>query len=353
VMDAVGSTQAALFGQSEGGPMALLFAATYPERTRALALYGAFAKRLWSPDYPIGVPNVDRQSYMDLIEKRWSFDGDLSVTAPSLTANPDVRSQYAAYQRMSASPGAAMDLARMNTQIDVRHVLSAIHVPTLILHRRHDRDVSVENGRYLAEHISGARYVEFAEGDHLMITGDVDHLVDEVEEFLTGVRPGPEPDRVLATVLFTDIVRSSELVATLGDRRWAEVKDAYHRAVRRELDRCRGREIDTAGDGVFATFDGPARAIRCAVAIGQAVRPLGIEVRSGLHTAEVEIRGNDVTGVAVHTGARVMGLAGPGEVLVSSTVKDLVAGANISFEDRGTHSLKGIPGRWQVFAASC
>jgi pimeloyl-ACP methyl ester carboxylesterase len=353
VMDAAGSRQAALFGQSEGGSMALLFAATYPERTRALVLYAAFAKRLWSPDYPIGVPTVDRQAYMDLIEKQWSVDADLSVVAPSLMANPDVRAQYAGYRRMMASPGAAMDLARMNAQIDVRRVLAAIHVPTLVLHRVYDRDVKVENGRFLAEHIPGARYVEFPEGDHLMITGDVDAIVDEVEEFLTGVRPRPEPDRLLATVLFTDIVRSSEHVAALGDKRWAEVKEAHHRAVRRELDRFRGREVDTAGDGFFVTFDGPARAIRCAVAIGQSVRPLGIEIRAGLHTGEVEIRSDGVTGLAVHIGARVMSLAGPGDILVSSTVKDLVAGANIHFDDRGTHTLKGIPGTWHVFAARC
>ena len=351
VMEAAGSVRAAIFGISEGGPMSLLFAATYPDRTIALVLYAAFAKRLWSPDYPVGVPSLDRQAYLDLIERQWSGDADLSIVAPSLAHDAQARERFGAARRMSASPGAALAIARMNSEIDVRHVLPTIRVPTLILHRVRDRDVAVENGRYLAAHITGARYVESPEGDHLLTTGDLDGLVDEIEEFLTGVRHGPEPDRVLTTVLFTDIVGSTEHAAKIGDRRWAELRAAHHSVVRRQLDRFRGREVDTAGDGFFATFDGPARAIRCALAITHDVRQIGVQIRAGVHTGEVEIRPDGVTGLAVHIGARVMSLAAAGDVLVSSTVRDLVAGANIDFDDRGTHALKGVPGECRVFAA--
>ena len=350
VMDAAGSERAVILGVSEGGPMSLLFAATYPARLAALALYGAFAKRLWSPDYPIGVPSLDREAYLELIERQWSDNADLSIVAPSLAHDAAARERFTAVRRMSASPGAALAIARMNSEIDVRHVLPTIHVPTLILHRAPDRDVTVENGRYLAANIPGARYVEFATGDHLMTTGDVDAVLDEIEEFLTGVRHGPEPDRVLATVLFTDVAGSTAHAASIGDHRWAELRSAHHAVVRRELDRFRGREVDTAGDGFFATFDGPARGIRCAIAIARAVEPIGLRIRAGLHAGEVEIRGKEVTGLAVHIGARVMSSAVASEVLVSSTVKDLVAGANIEFEDRGTHTLKGVPGEWRLFA---
>ncbi len=352
VMDAAGSARAAILGFSEGGPMSLLFTATYPERTSALVLYGAFAKRLWSSDYPVGVPQLDRQSYLDLIEREWSEEADLSIVAPSLAHDRQARERFAMSRRMSASPGAALAIARMNSEIDVRHVLPVIRVPTLILHRALDRDVTVQNGHYLAAHIPGARYVEFPEGDHLPTTGDTDALLDEIEEFLTGVRHGPTPDRVLATVLFTDIVGSTERAAALGDQRWRELKAAHHTVVRREFERFRGREIDSAGDGFFATFDGPARAIRCATAICHALKQLGIAVRAGLHTGEVEVGHEGVTGLAVHIGARVMSMAGPGEVLVSSTVKDLVAGAGIEFDERGTEVLKGVPGEWRLFAVN-
>jgi pimeloyl-ACP methyl ester carboxylesterase len=350
VMDAAGSARAAIFGISEGGPMSLLFAATYPERATALVLYGAFAKRLWSPDYPVGVAELNRQAYLDLIDRQWSGEADLSIVAPSLAHDTKFRERFSMLRRMSASPGAALALARMNTEIDVRHVLPAIHVPTLILHRAPDRDVTVENGRYLAAHIAGARYVEFPDGDHWLMAGDTDALLDEIEEFLTGVRHGPELDRVLTTVLFTDIAGSTERAADMGDHRWGELKAAHHTLVRRELDRFRGREVDTAGDGFFAMFDGPARAIRCAMAISHGVRQLGIHVRAGLHTGEVEVGHEGISGLAVHIGARVMSLAVPGDVLVSSTVKDLVAGAGIEFEDRGLHALKGVPGEWRIFA---
>jgi class 3 adenylate cyclase/alpha-beta hydrolase superfamily lysophospholipase len=353
VMDAAGSARAALFGMSEGGPMSLLFAATYPERTTALVLYAAFAKRLWSPDYPIGVSGLDRRAYVDLIERQWAGEADLSIVAPSLAHDPKFKERFTMLRRMSASPGAAVALARMTTEIDVRPILSAIHVPTLILHRVPDRDVAVENGRYLATHIAGARYKEFPDGDHWLTTGDTGVLLDDIEEFLTGVRRGPDVDRVLTTILFTDIVGSTEHAAKLGDHRWRELHAAHHALVRRELDRFRGREVDTAGDGFLAMFDGPARAIRCAVAIRDVVTQLGIDVRAGLHTGEVEVSHDGVTGLAVHIGARVMSMAGPGEVLVSSTVKDLVAGAGIDFEDRGTHALRGAPGEWRLFMVRC
>ena len=262
VMDAVGSARAAILGISEGGPMSLLFAATYPDRVTALVLYGAFAKRLWSPDYPVGVPSLDRQAYLELIERQWSDNADLSIVAPSLAHDAAARERFAVARRMSASPGAALAIARMNSEIDVRHVLPAIHVPTLVLHRAPDRDVTVENGRYWAANIPGARYVEFPTGDHWMTTGDIDAILDEIEEFLTGVRHGPEADRILATVLFTDVVGSTTHAAAIGDHRWAELRSAHHAVVRRELARFRGREIDTAGDGFFATFDGPARVLR-------------------------------------------------------------------------------------------
>jgi class 3 adenylate cyclase/pimeloyl-ACP methyl ester carboxylesterase len=351
VMDATKSERAVLFGASEGGSMSLLFAATYPARTSALVLYGAFAKRVWSPDYPIGVPQIERQAYLDLIASKWGDEADVSITAPSIANDPEERRQFVMRRRMGASPGAALAISRMSSDIDVRHVLPVIRVPTLILHRATDRDVTVENGRYLAQHIPGARYVEFAKGDHTGVaSGEFDAECDEIEEFVTGVRPGPAVDRVLSTVLFTDIVGSTERLVTLGDRKWQELKAAHHRIVRSELDRFRGREVDTAGDGFFVTFDGPARAIRCAAAIRDAVRQLGLDIRAGVHTGEVEMSAEGVTGLAVHIGARVMGLAGAGEILATSTVKDLVAGAGLEFEDRGMRALKGVPTEWRVFA---
>jgi class 3 adenylate cyclase len=241
---------------------------------------------------------------------------------------------------------------RMNTQIDVRDVLPTIQAPTLVLHRRDDRDVDVEEGRWIAQQIPGAKYVELEGDAHTLWGGDTDSIVDEVEEFLTGARRGPEPDRVLATVLFTDIVGSTEQATRLGDRRWRELLERHHALVRRQLERYRGREVDTAGDGFLATFDGPARAIRCAAAIESAVRSLGLETRAGVHTGECELFADKVAGLAVHTGSRVAGRAQPGEVLVSQTVKDLVAGSGIEFEDRGTHELKGVPGEWRLYAVA-
>jgi class 3 adenylate cyclase len=350
VMDAAGSDEAALFGSSEGGLMSVLFAATYPERTRALVTHAIYAKRLWSPDYPWAPTPEARAAEIEETERAWGGDMDISVLAPS--ADDAFKRRAVAYLRRSASPGAAVALLRMNSQIDVRAALPTIRVPTLVLHRVDDLDVKVEEARWIASQIPDAKYVELSGDDHLIWSGDVDGLIDEVEEFLTGTRPARAPDRVLATVLFTDIVGSSERLAELGDRAWRELLAGHHAAVRRELERFHGREVETAGDGFLATFDGPARAIRCGSAIQEAVRELGLELRAGLHTGEVELAEGKVTGIAVHTGARVAALAEPGEVLVSSTVKDLVAGSGIDFEGRGTHQLKGVPGEWRLYAVA-
>jgi pimeloyl-ACP methyl ester carboxylesterase len=348
VLDAVGSERSAIFGFSEGGNMSVLFAATYPERTTALALYGVFAKRIWSPDYPWAPTPEARAKEIEALEERWATHMDLDQLAPS--ENEDFKNRLATYFRRSASPGAAVALMRMNTQIDVREVLPAIQAPTLVLHRVGDRDVKVEEGRWIAEQIPGARFVELPGDAHTLWAGDTDSIIDEVEEFLTGARRASDSDRVLATVLFTDIVGSTAEAAALGDRRWRGLLQRHHEAVRRELGRFRGVEVDTVGDGVLAMFDGPARAVRCAAAIRSAVRALGIEVTAGVHTGEVERLGDGIAGIAVHTGARVAAAAGPGEVLVSSTVKELVAGSGLEFEDRGVHELRGVPGEWRLYA---
>ena len=348
VLDAVGSERAALLGYSEGGPLCLLFAATYPDRTSALALYATYAKRSDpDDDYPWAPTAEERQAYGEQIEREWAWEADMRRMCPS--ADDAMARWWAARARASASPGAARALIAMNSEIDVRAVLPTIRVPTMVLHRRGDLDSRPEEGRYLAERIPGARFVELAGDDHVPWI-DADQIVDEVEEFLTGVRPLAEPDRLLATVLFVDVVGSTERAAELGDRGWRELLASFYDAVRRELHSCRGREIDTAGDGFFASFDGPGRAIRCALAIREAVRPLGLELRTGVHTGECEVIGDKLGGIAVHIGARIAGEAEPGEVVVSSTVKDLVAGSGIEFDDRGIRRLKGVPGDWHVFA---
>jgi class 3 adenylate cyclase len=352
VMDAVGSERAAIFGTSEGGNMSVLFAATYPERTIALVTFGIFAKRIWSDDYPWAPTPEEREAWYAKLEREWGGPTELETLAPTKVSDQRFAAWWGSYLRMGASPQAALTLARTNTQIDIRDVLPTIRVPTLVLHRTEDRDVSVEEGRYIAGRIPEARLVELPGQDHLMFAGDQDALLDEIEEFLTGVRRGPDPDRVLATVLFTDIVGSTARAAEVGDRGWHDLLERHHAVVRRALGRFRGREVDTAGDGFLATFDGPARAIQCARAIMEGVGELGLEVRAGLHTGECERAGDRVRGIAVHIGARVASLARPGEVLVSSTVKDLVAGSGIRFEERGERELKGVPGRWRLFAAS-
>ena len=349
VLDAVGSERTALFGYSEGGPMAMLFAATYPQRTTALVLYGTYAKRCDpDDDYPWAATWAERQAYAREVEAGWEADADMNRMSPG--ADEALARWWALRARAAASPGAARDLILMNSQIDVRALLSSIRVPTLVLHRSGDHDSRPEEGRYIAERIPGARFVELPGAEHLPWV-DADQILDEVEEFLTGVRRAPEPDRVLATVLFTDIVGSTERAAALGDRAWLELRGAHHNTVRRLLERYRGSEVETAGDGFLATFDGPARAVRCARAIANTVRDLGLEIRAGIHTGECEIVGGRVGGIAVHVGARIATQARAGEVLVSSTVRDLVAGSGIVFEDRGSASLKGVPGAWHLYAA--
>jgi pimeloyl-ACP methyl ester carboxylesterase len=348
VMDAAGSERAALFGYSEGGPMSLLFAATYPERTTALVVYGTYAKRRDpDADYPWAPTREQRLAAAEEIERTWGTEADLGTMAPN--ADKALRRWWAARARAAASPGAARDLILMNAAIDVRAVLPSVRVPTLVLHRRGDRDSRPEEGRYIAERITGARYIEL-EGDDHFPSIRADEILDEVEEFLTGVRRGPVADRVLTTLLFTDIVRSTERVAALGDRRWRELVEEHNRVVRRELDRFHGREIDTAGDGFLATFDGPARAVQCAAAVVRAAHHLSLDLRAGVHTGEVELSGDHIRGIAVHTGARVAALAGPGEVLASDTVKALVSGSGLEFEDRGEHVLKGVPEPRRLYA---
>ncbi len=350
VMNAVGSEFAALFGYSEGGTMCALFAATYPQRTSALIMNAAFARRTWAPDYPWGPTEEQRQAFVDQVERDWGGPVGIDLRAPSMAQDERFRQWWARFHRASASPAAAATLLRMNGEIDIRHILPAIRVPTLILHSVNDRMIDIGAARYMAARIPGAKLVELNGIDHSPWGDNSNAILDEIEEFITGVRHSADHDRVLATVLFTDIVGATEKAASLGDRRWADLLDNHHASVRRELARFRGREIDTAGDGFLATFDGPARAVRCACAISDSVQSLGIEVRAGLHTGECEVIGDKLGGISVHIGARVAALAHPGEVLVSATVKDLVAGSALSFRDRGIQSLKGVPGDWRLFA---
>jgi len=351
VLDAAGSERAAIFGASEGGSMAILFAATYPERTIALATFGIFAKRIWSPDYPWAPTPAQRSQFLETIRRDWGGTMDIDKIAPTAAGDEAFTERLARFMRRAASPGAALALARMNTDIDIRAVLPAVRVPTLVLNRQGDLDAKVEEARWIASQIPSAEYVELEGQDHLPWVGDQDVVLDEIEEFLTGVRHGPDLDRVLATVLFTDIVGSTEQASELGDRAWRSLLEQHHALIRRELVRWRGHEIDTAGDGFLASFDGPARAIRCAHAARTAVRTLGLQLRCGVHTGECERSNDGLSGIAVHIGARIAAEAGPSEVLVSSTVKDVVAGSGLRFDARGTRTLKGISGDWPLYAA--
>jgi class 3 adenylate cyclase len=356
VMDAAGSERAALLGWSEGVAMSVLFAATYPDRAWALVLYGASARDLRAPDYPWGQTEADALRMIEearAASERPEFAEQVARSGMPAAGDEEI-SELANMIRQSASPGAWEALGRMNIQIDVRHVLPAIRVPTLVLHNKGDRWVDVECGRDFAARIPGAEFVEFPIEGHITPAAEMPQVLSRIEQFLAGAWEADarrEPDRQLATLLFTDIVDSTAQMARLGDAGWRELIERHHALVRRELARSRGREVDTAGDGFFASFDGPARAVRCAKAIVDGVRELGIDVRSGLHTGECELVDGKISGIAVHTGARVASHAGPGEVLVSSTVRDLVAGSGLDFEDRGVHDLKGIPGEWRLYAA--
>jgi pimeloyl-ACP methyl ester carboxylesterase/class 3 adenylate cyclase len=355
VMDAAGSERAALFGISEGAPMSVLFAATHPERVSSLVLYGAMARTTEAPDYPWGSPaEALRESAVEFIVPYWGQESEALVElfAPSFAGDPEAVAFAARMERSAASPAMVQQIFEMFLDIDVRAVLPTLRVPALVLHRHGDRVVNRRAGEDLARRIPGARYVELPGIDHQPWAGDSEAVVGEIEEFLTGIRSVPEPDRVLATVMFTDIVGSTERASELGDTRWRALLAAHQAEVRRELTRFRGREVKSLGDGCMATFDGPARAIQCGRAITEAARSAGLEVRIGLHSGEVEVMPDDVGGIAVHIAARVGALAGAGEVLVSSTVKDLVAGSGIRFADRGTQQLKGIPDQWRLFAAS-
>jgi pimeloyl-ACP methyl ester carboxylesterase len=351
VMDAAGSERAVLFGHSEGGPMCTLFAAAQPQRTEALVMYGSFATRRWSVDYPWAPTPEERERHIARLREEWGGIAHLADLAPGVMGDEAFRDWWARYLRSSASPAAAVALTSMNSDADVRAVLPTIRVPTRIVHREGDRRADVRGARWMAAQIPGARYVELPGDDHL-IWADPDPIIDAVEEFVTGVPPATIPDRVLTTVLFTDIVSSTNRVAAVGDEEWRRLLDRHDELVRRYLERYRGRELETTGDGFLAAFDGPARAVRCAQAIAEAVVALGLEIRAGAHTGEVELGDGGVRGVAVHIAARIMGRAGAGEVLTSRTVKDLVAGSGITFASRGEHELKGVPGRWELFAAS-
>ena len=344
VMDAAGSERAVLCGISEGGPMCMMFAATYPARTSALVLYGTYARLLRAPDYPIGMPAEAMAKFLEHVERSWGT-GALSTDlfAPDLAHDSAFRQSWARFERLAASPGGMMSLMRILYETDARATLPLIRVPTLIVQREGDRVSRVQGARYLAERIEGARYVELPGSNHFPWVGNSDAILDEIEEFLAGVQPGPEPDRVLATVMFTHIV---------GDGPWRDLRDQHDAVVRGQLARFRGREIDAAGDGFLAAFDGPARGVRCAWAVVHELQGLGLPIRAGLHAGECEERGGQLGGIAVDTGAGVAARARPGEVLVSGTVKDLVAGSGIAFQDRGVEILEGVSGEWHLYAVA-
>ena len=350
VLDAVGSDRAVLFGVSQSGPMAALYAATNPQRTQALILYGAYASSAARPGYPWGRSPAWIEKFHEALDSNWGEGAFLVDVAPSRQNDDAFRRWWGRLERYSSSPGNALAFGQSHVKDDVRDVLPTISVPTLVIQRDSDPYRDVGHGRFLASHIPGAKYVEVPGSDHLPYVGDQDAIVDEIEEFLTGVRPGAEPQRVLATVLFTDIVGSTEMAASLGDREWRNLLEAHFLGAEQALERYRGRLIKTTGDGLLATFDGPARAIRCATEILDSVKDIGIHIRAGLHTGEVELLGEDIGGIGVHIAARVAALAMSDEILASRTVKDLVAGSGIEFKDRGTHTLKGVPDEWQLFA---
>lgn len=351
VLDAVGSGQAALFAQAEGASMAVLYAATHPERTRALILYAGMARMTGAPGYEWPGTAEERARRIEEIFATWGTGERLAVIAPSAAGDVALQRWFAKLERLSASPGSLRLLFDIAGETDVRDVLPSIVAPALVMHRREDQAIDIRHSRYLAERIPKARYVELEGRDNLLVAGDSDRILAEVERFLTGTHTPPEPDRVLATVMFTDIVGSTETAARLGDRAWRELLARHDELSRAQLARFRGRAVKSLGDGWLATFDGPARAIRCALELREAVRELGVELRAGLHTGECEAMGEDVGGLAVHIGARVGALAAPREVLVSNTVKDLVVGSGIDFTDRGEHALKGVPGTWRLWAA--
>jgi class 3 adenylate cyclase len=350
VFDEVGSRKAAVVVQGTATFFGLIFAATYPERTSALVVIDGYARALRDDDYPHGLTPAEAEVFCNEMERSWGTGASAGVVAPSRATDRAFRRWHASYERGTSSPGVLGAVMRWQFQLDVRAILPSIRVPTLVLHQAESLMTPVALGRYIAENIPDARFEELPGADTFIYSDAADEVIDLITEFVTGAPPVREPDRALATVLFTDIVSSTERAATLGDTRWRRTLDQHDAVVGRELERHRGRKVNPTGDGVLATFDGPARAVRCAQAIVRSVTPLGIEVRAGLHTGEVEVRGRDIGGIAVHIGQRVSAFAGPGEVLVSRTVTDLVAGSGLEFEERGEHELKGVPGKWAVYA---
>lgn len=352
VMDAVGSKTATIFGHSEGGNVSLLFAATHPDRADRLILTGSYAKRIKSDDYPWAPTIEEREAEVAAIEANWGSHLDVSYYAPSRAGDLAFVDWVGRYQRMSASPRAASTLLRMNSLIDTTPILSSIQVPTLLLYREDDQDVSVGEGEYIASRIPNSRFVRLPGADHFFWAGETEQMLQEIEEFVTGQRGSTPTERRLATVLFTDIVDSTKTAARLGDRRWRALLERHNDLVRAEVSRWAGTVVTPAGDGFLAVFDSPTRAIECGLAICGAVRALGVEVRAGVHTGEVEVVGDDIAGLAVHIGARVAAAATPGELLVSSTVKDLLVGSRFDFVERGAQELKGVPGTWTLFSVS-
>jgi class 3 adenylate cyclase len=349
VLDRVGSARAAVLGVGHGGHVAMVFAATRPERVSHLVLVDAYARAAVGPDYPFGYSEEALERYASLVERSWGKRTGGATFDPEVWSDPDFPQQLARLQRLTASPREAGSIQRVVNALDVRPVLELIGAPTLVIFLDNS-PTGRDNARYVAESIAGARYVELPGYHYFTSVADSERLADEVLEFTTGEAPAPPQDRVLATVLFTDIVGSTEAVVGVGDRQWSSLLDRHDAAVRRQFQRFRGREVNTTGDGFLAVFDGPARAIRCAAAIHEAVRAIGLGVRTGLHCGEVELRGKEVAGVAVHLAQRICAHASPGEVLVSRTVVDLVAGSDLGFENRGEHELKGLSDRWQLWA---
>jgi class 3 adenylate cyclase len=352
VIAAAGSERAAICGTLEGGPMAALFAATFPERTNALVLYATFARATWAPDYDWAWPAEMRNQHLEEWIARWGEGVVAGSVAPSQMEDPAFLEWAGRLERLAASPSTIRRIFELIGEMDVRDVLPSIRVPTLVMHRTEDSFIKVEHSRYIASKVPGARFVELEGGDNMFSVGDSEAVLGEIEEFLTGTRHEHEPDRMLATVLFTDICDSTRRAAEMGDRGWRFLLERHDALFRQALDRHRGREVKRTGDGFLATFDGPARAIRCAASVAEAMGSLGLQVRAGLHTGELEVMDDDLGGLAVHIASRVMSAAGAGEVLVSGTVKDLVVGSGIEFEERGEHELRGVPGEWRLYAVN-
>jgi pimeloyl-ACP methyl ester carboxylesterase len=349
VMEAIGSKRAALFGYSEGGPMCALFAATYPERTSALIMVGSYARRVRTHDYPYGPTAEQHDAWMTGLARAWGGPVGLDDRAPTLANDQRFRQWWSHYLRVSCSPSAVVALSKANAEIDIRHILPSIRVPTLVLHCSGDRAMEVGHSRYLASRIPGAKLVIIDSDDHLPPASGAAEIIGNAREFLTGQRHAHLSDTILGTIMFTDIVGSTEKASAAGDRRWADLLETHNAAIRRELAAYRGREINTTGDGFVTIFDGPARAVRCAFAVQRAVRSVGVEIRAGIHTGECEMRGDSVTGLSLHIAARIAALASAGTIVVSRTVKDLVAGSGISFEDIGVYDLKGVPDQWHLY----